>query len=141
MAASAGGGQALYASFDRVPEGVARWLAEEDAPKWVHDAKDFQAALLVEGGRLEGVAFDTLLAGYLLDPAEASYPLDELSRQYLGLDVLAEIEGEQSGQLFADPSRRIGGSAAAVALLSPGLSERLERAGQTRLLAGRAVHP
>ncbi len=135
LGVSLGGGQALYVPFDRMPDVAARWLANPDAPKWVHDAKDLQAALLVEGCALEGVVFDTLLAGYLLDPAEASYPLGELCRRYLGLDVLAEIEGEQSGQLFADPSRRIGGSAAAVALLAPVLLERVERAGLTRLLS------
>lgn len=135
MALSSGGGQALFVPFDRLPEALVPWLADPGAPKWVHDAKDFQTALLSEGHRLEGVTFDTLLAGYLLDPAEASYPLDELSRKYLGLDVLGEIEGEQEGQLFADPSRRVGGSAAAVGLLTPVLQERVERAGLSPLLA------
>ena len=91
---SPGGGQALYVPFDRMPQEAAKWLADPAAPKWVHDAKDVQAALLVEGSALEGVTFDTLLAGYLLDPAGASYPLDELCRRYLGLDVMGEIEGE-----------------------------------------------
>src|SRR2546425_1279416 len=112
---SPGGGQALYVPFDRMPQEAAKWLADPAAPKAVHDAKDVQAALLVEGCALEGVTFDTLLAGYLLDPAGASYPLDELCRRYLGLDVMGEIEGEESGQLFADPSRRVGGAAAPVA--------------------------
>jgi DNA polymerase I len=135
MALSPGAGQAVFVPFDRIPDELAEWLGRADAPKWVHDAKDFQTALLSEGHPLEGVAFDTLLAGYLLDPAEASYPLDELSRTYLGLDVLGEVEGEQEGQLFADPSKRAGGSAAAVGLLTPVLQERMERAGLSRLLA------
>jgi DNA polymerase-1 len=134
MALSAGAGQALFVPFDRIPDGLVGWLKDRAATKWVHDAKDFQTALLSEGHRLEGVAFDTLLAGYLLDPAEASYPLDELSRKYLGLDVLGEVEGEEEGQLFADPSKRVGGSAAAVGLLAPLLQDRIERAGLTRLL-------
>src|SRR5439155_13651764 len=132
---SPGGGEATFAALPEVPASLGEWLADPSAPKWVHDDKQARTALLASGRDLRGVTFDTLLAGYLLDPAEASYPLDALCRTYLGLDVLAEIEGEQSGQLFADPSRRIGGSAAAVALLSPVLSERIERAGLTRLLS------
>jgi DNA polymerase-1 len=135
MGLSAGAGQALFVAFDRMSDELVRWLNDPAATKWVHDAKDFQTTLLSEGLQLDGVVFDTLLAGYLLDPAEASYPLDELSRKYLGLDVLSEVEGEDEGQLFADPSKRVGGSAAAVGLLAPLLQERIERAGLTRLLA------
>jgi DNA polymerase-1 len=134
LAVSAGGGQALFVPFESLPPEVSRWLADPTAPKWVHDAKDFLTILLASGLALEGVAFDTLLAGYLLDPAEASYPLEELGRKYLGLDVLGEIEGDGEGQLFADPSKRIGGSAAAVGLLAPLLEERIDRAGLRRLL-------
>jgi DNA polymerase-1 len=135
MGLSAGAGQALFVAFDRMADELLEWLENAAATKWVHDAKDFQTALLSEGHQMSGVAFDTLLAGYLLDPAEASYPLDELSRKYLGLDVLSEVEGEDEGQLFADPSKRVGGSAAAVGLLAPLLQERIERAGLTPLLA------
>jgi DNA polymerase I len=134
LAVSPGGGQAVFVALDSLPVEVARWMADPDAPKWVHDAKDFQTILLSSGQPLEGVTFDSLLAGYLLDPAEASYPLEELGRKYLGLDVLGEIEGDDEGQLFADPSKRIGGSAAAVGLLAPVLEERIDRAGLRRLL-------
>jgi DNA polymerase-1 len=134
LGVSPGGGQAVYVPFDETPDDVADWLADGTRPKWVHDAKDLQTNLLAGGHELDGVAFDTLVAGYLLDPAEASYPLDALCRTYLGLDVIQEVEGEQEGQLFADPSKRIGGSAAAVGLLAPLLEERIGRAGLRELL-------
>jgi DNA polymerase I len=134
LAVSAGGGQAVFLALEGVPPEVSRWLADHSAPKWVHGAKDFQTVLLRSGRSLEGVVFDTLLGGYLLDPAEASYPLEELGRKYLGLDVLGEIEGDGEGQLFEDPSKRVGGSAAAVGLLAPVLEERIDRAGLRRLL-------
>ena len=135
LAVSAGGGQSVFVPVARVPEPAARWLARAGSAKWVHDAKDFHAALLAGGRELRGVAFDTHLAGYLLDPAGASYPLDDLCRRYLGVDVLGEIQDEGEGQLFADPTARVGGSAAAVGLLAPVLQERIERAGLGRLLA------
>jgi DNA polymerase-1 len=136
IAVSPGGGQAAYVALDDgIPEPISDWLADPQKPKWVHDAKDVQTVLLKNGRRLDGVAFDTLLAGYLLDPAEASYPLDALCRRYLGVDVLSELQGEQGeGQLFADPAPAVGGAAAAVGLLAPVLGERIERAGLRRLL-------
>jgi len=92
--------------------------------------------VLKEGGRVEGVVFDTLLAAYLLDPAEQGYPLDELARKYLGSDVLEPpSEGEEDGQLFADASwRQVAAEAAAVALLAPVMQRRVEKAGLTYLL-------
>jgi DNA polymerase I len=135
LAVSPGGGQAVFVPFDRQPDQATRWLADPARPKWVHDAKDFRAALLLEDHELQGVAFDTLLAAYLLDPAEANYPLEELGRRYLGMDVLGEVAGDTEGQLFSDPTPSVGGAAATVGLLAPLLRERIERAGLDRLLA------
>ncbi len=136
VALSAGGGQAVFVPLRDLPEALVRWLADPEAPKWVHDAKELEAVLRRTGDGLAGVAFDTLIAGFLLDPAEAKYPLDALCREYLGIDVLAEIEGEeQEGQLFADPSKPAGAAAAAVALLAPVMQERIDRAELAPLLA------
>jgi DNA polymerase-1 len=136
IAVSPGGGQAAYVAIEgAIPRPVFEWLGDAQRPKWVHDAKDVQTLLLESGCLVDGVTFDTLLAGYLLDPAEASYPLDALCRRYLGLDVLSELQGELGeGQLFADPAPAVGGAAAAVGLLAPVLGERIDRAGLRRLL-------
>ncbi|HYZ11524.1 MAG TPA: DNA polymerase I [Actinomycetota bacterium] len=119
-----------------VPASVARWLADPARPKWVHDAKELQAAALRLGIRVEGVAFDTMLAGYLLDPAEATYPLPALSERYLGVDVLGRAEGtsEEEGQLpLGETWRDPAAQAAAVALLAPVMAEKVERAGVRQL--------
>jgi DNA polymerase-1 len=132
---SFGGGQAVFVPFDRLPEPLAAWVADDGRPKWVHDAKEFATHLLERGVRPAGVVFDTLLAAYLLDPAAAIYPLDDVCRRYLGVDVLGALQGpEDDGQLFADPAPRIGGAAAGVGLLAPVLSERIARAGLEGLL-------
>ena len=132
VAVSKGDGRAMYA---RCPDGEAEaFLADPAIPKWVHDAKDLQAAVIKGGGHVEGVAFDTLLAGYLLDPAESGYPLRSLSEKYLGSDVLSEIEGEEDGELFGTSWRQAAAEAAAVALLTPEMQDRVERAGLTYLL-------
>jgi DNA polymerase-1 len=149
LALSPGGGEATYAVLSDVPAKIRSWLSDASSPKWVHDDKQLRATLLSAGLDLRGVEFDTLLAGYLLDPAEASYPLDALCATYLGLDVLeaVESEGEEPAedgpaQLFDDggsetePGRRTGASAAAVGLLAPVMRERIERASLGELLTG-----
>jgi len=136
LALSAGGGSAVFAPFTDVPPKLASWLADPGKPKFAHGGKELQTTLLAGGGLLAGVAFDTELAGYLLDPAEASYPLSALSQRYLGLDVMTGEDGtETEGQLFADPSRPAAAGAAAVGLLAPVMEERVRRAGLDRLLS------
>jgi DNA polymerase I len=150
LAVSPGEGAAVHAATDGpLPEAVVGWLADPARPKWVHDRKDLQAALLPMGFELDGVALDTLLAAYLLDPAEASYPLGEVARRYLGADPLvpdaqeqAEGDGERpaQGQLLRESQaetvawRPLAAEAATVGLLAPVLAERVERSGVTALL-------
>jgi DNA polymerase-1 len=134
-AVSAGGAQAAYVAL---PEGLGpldRFLAEADTPLWAHDAKALERIAIEAGGTVAGVAFDTMLAGYLLDPAAADYPLRALCERYLGVDVLGEAEEEDEGQLFAqDPWRGVAAEAAAVALLSPVMEEQVDGQGLRYLL-------
>jgi DNA polymerase I len=133
VAVSAGGGQAAYAAVRSVDE-VGDALAEPGAPKWFHDAKDAETAVLEAGRSLGGVAFDTMLAAYLLDPATPSYELRALSERYLGADALGPVGEEAEGQLFGASWRAAAAEAAAVALLAPAMAERLEHAGLRELL-------
>jgi DNA polymerase-1 len=133
-ALSAGGAQAAYATMAD-PAPIAGWLADETSPKWAHDAKELEAAALAVGAPVAGVAFDTMLAGYLLDPAAAEYPLRALCEQYLGVDVLGDVEEETEGQLFAEGAwRPVAAEAAAVALLAPVMEEEIDRQGVRELL-------
>jgi DNA polymerase-1 len=133
VAVSMGGGQSAYAEMKDLSD-LAGPLADDTAPKWLHDAKDVETAVVAEGLSLGGVATDTMLAAYLLDPAAPSFELQPLSEQYLGTDVLGSVAEEPEGQLFGDSWRRVAAEAAAVALLAPVLDERLDRAGLRRLL-------
>ncbi len=136
VALSAGGAQAAYAPLDGV-DPLGAFLADPDAPKWTHDAKALERVALRSGGSIDGVAFDTMLAAYLLDPASAEYPLRGLAESYLGADVLGAVEGEQAeeGQLFADASwRTVAAEAAAIALLAPVMEELIEQQGLRSLL-------
>src|SRR5262249_9727578 len=100
-AVSAGELRALYADVHG-PGPRAEPPAHRGWPAGRHDAKPLERRLLAEGGPLATVAFDTMLAGYLLDPAAATYPLSGLSERYLGVDVLGGAEDVEAGQLFAE---------------------------------------
>jgi DNA polymerase-1 len=142
VALSRGQGKAAHVPLEaKVPEALREWLADPTRPKWVHDSKELEATALGLGLRVEGVAFDTTLAAYLLDPAEASYPLGMLTARYLGTDLMEGVEGEEEdapeGQLPLEERnswRRIAAEAASVALLAPELEHRVERAGVRSLL-------
>jgi DNA polymerase-1 len=134
-AVSAGGAQAAYVTLSEELGPLGRFLAEADTPVWAHDAKSLERIAIEAGGTVAGVAFDTMLAGYLLDPAAADYPLRALCERYLGVDVLGEAEEEDEGQLFAeDPWRAVTAEAAAVALLAPVMEEQVDGQGLRHLL-------
>jgi DNA polymerase-1 len=136
LAVSPGGGQAVVAELGASAQAEG-FLADPKKPKWVHDVKQLETAVIAAGGELEGATFDTLLAAYLLDPAASEYPLDELCRQYLGSDVLgteSEVEQPEQGGLFAGDDLTAAAHAAAIALLAPVLEERVDRAGLRDLL-------
>jgi DNA polymerase-1 len=138
VALSRGQGRAVHVGLDGdMPDVLKRWLADPERRKWVHDAKEVQTAALRLGVELRGVAFDTLLAGYLLDPAEASYPLAALSEKYLGVDLLsrAAAVSADEGQLPLEEAWRTpAAEAAATALLAPTMAERVDRSGVRKLL-------
>ncbi|HEX2025882.1 MAG TPA: DNA polymerase I [Actinomycetota bacterium] len=138
VAVSRGDGRGAHVPLDGdLPDPLRRWLADPQRQKWVHDAKEVQTAALRLGVELRGVAFDTLLAGYLLDPAEASYPLAALSEKYLGVDLLSRAVAApaEEGQLPLDEAWRTpAAEAAATALLTPAMTERVDRSGVRRLL-------
>jgi DNA polymerase-1 len=50
---------------------------------------------------LENVENDTLLAAYLLDPNRGNYPIKEIAREVLGLDLPASLEGFEADDLRA----------------------------------------
>jgi DNA polymerase-1 len=134
VAVSTGGAQAAYAPLDGLgPLEVP--LADAAAPKWTHDAKELERAVSAAGATVGGLVFDTLLAGYVLDPGTAEYPLRALCERYLGADVLGSLEDEGAGQLFGEePWRTVAAETAAVALLAPVMEEQVDRNGLRALL-------
>jgi DNA polymerase-1 len=67
-----------------------KYILEGDSPpekKTDGSIPDFKPAI-----RLEGVEDDTMLAAYLLDPNRASHRIQEVAREYLGLDMADAVD-------------------------------------------------
>lgn len=91
---------------DGVAEALAPWLAS-DRPKTFTDAKGQVKALRRAGLTVAGLAFDTLLAGWLIRPSLPDKSLGDLVDRYLGeklpeadpSQLVPETEGATPGQL------------------------------------------
>ena len=105
---------------------------DDGRPVRSHDAKPLMRSLLDLGVDLHHLTLDTVIAAYLLDPAEGRYSLGELLTRYTG-DVLP-AEGAPSGQLdfgdtSVDDSIGAGRAALAVSRLAPAIEAALEAQG------------
>lgn len=70
-------------------------LADAGVPKAGHDIKRACLVLRRAGAELIGVAYDSMLASFVLDPGRRSHALDDLSRERLSLapPTFAELVG------------------------------------------------
>lgn len=90
---------------DDVADALRAWL-ESDSAKILHDAKAQVKALLRSGIRLGGLAYDTLLAGWLMRPSLPDKTLSHLVDRYLGerlpvadpTQLVPETEGASPSQ-------------------------------------------
>ncbi len=84
LGAHAGG--ALLAE-PRVLAHLAAGLGPDGVGSVAHDAKELMRSLLPLGVDLTGLAMDTAVAAYLLDPSEDHYRLSDLAPRFLGVAV------------------------------------------------------
>lgn len=76
---------------------LASVLGDRDRPKVMHDAKDFIRHLLDTGKTFEGLATDTALAAYLLNPAARAYELEDLAGRYLNVELESPDRDDENG--------------------------------------------
>ncbi|KRE99666.1 DNA polymerase I [Nocardioides sp. Soil777] len=120
-------------------QALAGWLADPERPKVLHDAKGPILALAARGWRLGGLAVDTALAAYLVQPDQRSYDLADLTLRYLKRE-LRQDTGD-ADQLTLDAIDDTGTSdvamltAKAVLDLAAALDAAVEEHGGTQLLA------
>ncbi|WP_414703499.1 DNA polymerase I [Propionicimonas sp.] len=80
---------------------LADWLADESAPKAMHDAKGPLLAIWSRGWDLAGLVSDTQLAAYLLRPDQRVYDLGDLTARHLKRDLAVAGTGVDTGDQAA----------------------------------------
>jgi DNA polymerase-1 len=80
-----------------VLEGLQPLLADPGLPKFGQNIKYDLLVLKRQGVRVEGVAFDTMIASYLLDPSVRGHGLDDLALTHLGHKMISyeEVAGKK----------------------------------------------
>ncbi len=101
-------------------------------PLAVHGAKALMRPLLDRGIEMRDPLLDTMLAAYLLDPADARYDLNDLAGRYAGIDPPAHAPQEGRLDLDGDsiePHDQAGWAALAIDRLVTPLREALAAQG------------
>ena len=113
-------------------EALSRWLADAERAKVLHDAKGPLLALWAQEMDLRGVASDTALSAYLVQPGQRAGDLAGLCERYLG----RAIAPGQGGQLALDGGDEdLAAEAAAIGELAAVLDAQVEARGAAKLLS------
>ena len=93
-------GKDLFGSMDNEIEPLKPFLSDEKIPKIGHDLKSIMLLLAKEENvSLKGMAFDTMLASYLLNPIRGGHRLEDIYRELFG-DELSNNPSLQALKLF-----------------------------------------
>lgn len=71
-------------SYEMVLESLKDILQNSNIKKYGHDLKGFIKLLISANIQIEGVAFDTMIGAYILEPTKTSYTISELVQDNLG---------------------------------------------------------
>ncbi|MGZ4119218.1 MAG: DNA polymerase I [Actinomycetota bacterium] len=135
IAVAQGGEEATWVSE---PGTLRAMLEDATVPKVAHDGKSIAVRLARAGITLAGLAFDTQIAAYLLDPAPGKYELADLSTRYLNRDLPVVSAAAEGGQLALGVEETTAAEvasahAAALLPLADRLEQDLDRMGMTEL--------
>ncbi|MDX1691642.1 MAG: DNA polymerase I [Acidimicrobiia bacterium] len=124
---------------------IADALADPDVPKALHDGKRLMRALFEADLGFRGLAFDTALAGYVINPAERAPDLHDLAGRVLGLEIEPAEEADAGGggaqgafdfEGSGPDLEAAGRRAVAIARLVEPLTEQLDARGSRELFEG-----
>lgn len=111
---------------------LAGVLESDSLARYCHDSKLSHAAFSLRGVEMGPVAFDTMLAAYVLDPSRASYAIGDVAFEQLSLELPGVTRKRDDS--VDDPTVEICGEAEAIHRLKPVLEERLKNDGLHDLL-------
>ncbi len=101
-------------------------IGSENLLKYVHDAKRNIAALALRGVHIRGIAFDTMLGGYILDSSRSSYEIGDLAFEHLSLEMAGTTREEKDAEDF----QTLCNEAEAIYRLKAPIEEKLRRDGE-----------
>jgi DNA polymerase-1 len=115
-------------------------LQDSTRPKIAHDAKWLHRAALNAGVDLQGLACDTKIAAYLLEPGTASgYTVGDTVARYLGVSMDEEPTVQAGGQVplsFRNERESAGREAVAIRAVAPVMEEQLRAQGVWEVARG-----
>ncbi|MEP6681101.1 MAG: DNA polymerase I [Chloroflexota bacterium] len=126
-------GSAWYVPWSNEVAGLQRWLARGDRPLVGHDLKQLAVMLASLGVKLNGASFDTLVAGYMLNPALRAQSLDDLAANRYGAALPEKPLPAEIGADETAAARRAAGEALTALLVQPPLETELAEAGLANL--------
>ncbi|MFS8203071.1 DNA polymerase I [Streptomyces sp. CWNU-52B] len=115
----------------------ARWLADADSPKVLHNAKAVMRVFAEHGWSVAGISMDTALAAYLVKPGRRSFDLDALSLEYLGRELAPAATADGQLAFGADEGAEADAlmvQARVILDLGEAFGERLQEVGAADLL-------
>ncbi|WP_199624486.1 DNA polymerase I [Paenibacillus alkalitolerans] len=86
-------------------EPLRSWLADESAEKALYDGHKAKLALGWNGIAVNGIAFDVILAAYLLDPTSSSDELNDLASRYGASPLPSDQDVYGKGAKFRLPEQ------------------------------------
>jgi DNA polymerase-1 len=113
---------------------VLEWLADPGISKWAHDAKGPALALASADSTIEGLAFDTALAAYIVAPGQRSFVLADLAQRLLGRELLTETTSDQLSFDDAQSHEGLAEQAAVIGELTLELTKTLESEDALKVL-------
>ena len=111
---------------------LAAWLADPERGKVLHDAKGPLLALWAQGLDLRGLADDTAVAAYVVQPGQRSPDLADLCERYLGRSLSLGDQGQLA--FDAEDGQDLARAAMGVRDVSAVLSAEVVKRGATHLL-------
>ena len=117
---------AFYADWADWGKSLTLYLQDVARAKSIYDLKLATGVLGRNGVALRGVAFDVLLAAYLLNAGRSGYPLADLAADNAGMELVTDPEHLEAGAM--DEAR-------AIQALEATLAPRLERDGLQGIFA------
>ena len=88
-----------FIKLEKISQEVIDVLADPGIKKISHDLKRIKQLLKKQGLALEGLSFDTMIAGYLANPSKSSYSLEDVAWDYLGKSLKPDSL-DSAGKLY-----------------------------------------